>query len=611
MTRKRGNSSKGSPSSVRNTCDGNGTENSAAKSISSRSMNPSIRSLTSAVSGSSSSAICRGAKIGSRILRKPLCAGGSICSGNQRPDVLQIDGRHVRREGLRVPERLVDLGSPGQHDTHALDGEDRVGGPDGFEDGLRMGGHLGVHLRERVGLGLGFHLRILPDLGSGAHGRSARCRCRRGRRGLRRPLPAPPPSRSRAHHPGLRGGRRRRRHLVLESLPGRALRRREHGVLATGSPRSSSRSGSGPSATPRSPRSCATSNTSPIGSISGATSQFDTRVRSPPPSTSATAAGPCQHRQPAHEVPRPVLRDGHGLPVVDQHPRHSTASTRFEGADLPHRAVAPRGRRLRRQARGVIGTGSSGVQSIPIIADQADAAGRVPAHRDLRRAGPQPRRSTRPSRPRSRRTTPGSAAANRQIDRRVRVTHARQRQLGARRPTPEERRREFERAVGAPAGCSSSARSTTCSSTPPPTSSPPTSCATRSATSCDDPEVAELLSPDHRDRLQAALRRHRLLRDLQPAERAARRRERRRRSSDITPDRPAGRRTSTYELDIIVFATGFDAMTGALLAIDITGADGTLAPRRLVGRSRGRYLGLGVAGFPNLFTSPGRAARRC
>lgn len=61
-----------------------------------------------------------------------------------------------------------------------------------------------------------------------------------------------------------------------------------------------------------------------------------------------------------------------------------------------------------------------------------------------------------------------------------------------------------------------------------------------------------------------------------------------------------------YEFDMIVFATGFDAMTGALNRIEITGRDGvTLTERWAEGPST--YLGVGVAGFPNMFiiTGPG------
>ena len=59
-----------------------------------------------------------------------------------------------------------------------------------------------------------------------------------------------------------------------------------------------------------------------------------------------------------------------------------------------------------------------------------------------------------------------------------------------------------------------------------------------------------------------------------------------------------------YEVDAIVFATGFDAMTGALLKIDIRGKGG-LALREKWSEGPRTYLGLGMAGFPNLFTITG------
>jgi cation diffusion facilitator CzcD-associated flavoprotein CzcO len=68
----------------------------------------------------------------------------------------------------------------------------------------------------------------------------------------------------------------------------------------------------------------------------------------------------------------------------------------------------------------------------------------------------------------------------------------------------------------------------------------------------------------------------------------------------------SGLRTSeeAYELDVIVFATGFDAMTGTLLNMGVTGADGrALADAWQAGPRT--YLGLQVAGFPNFFTVTG------
>ena len=71
---------------------------------------------------------------------------------------------------------------------------------------------------------------------------------------------------------------------------------------------------------------------------------------------------------------------------------------------------------------------------------------------------------------------------------------------------------------------------------------------------------------------------------------------------------PRGIRTSEkeFEFDAIVFATGFDAMTGTFMKIDIQGRDGiTLKDKWAEGPKT--YLGLQVAGFPNMFmlTGPG------
>ncbi len=62
----------------------------------------------------------------------------------------------------------------------------------------------------------------------------------------------------------------------------------------------------------------------------------------------------------------------------------------------------------------------------------------------------------------------------------------------------------------------------------------------------------------------------------------------------------------SLEFDAIVYATGFDAMTGAIVAVDITGRDGaTLKSKWAQGPVS--YLGLMSTGFPNLFliTGPG------
>ncbi|SDC72603.1 cyclohexanone monooxygenase [Geodermatophilus telluris] len=59
-----------------------------------------------------------------------------------------------------------------------------------------------------------------------------------------------------------------------------------------------------------------------------------------------------------------------------------------------------------------------------------------------------------------------------------------------------------------------------------------------------------------------------------------------------------------FEFDDLVFATGFDAMTGALTAIDIRGR-GDVALKDKWHAGPRTYLGIQVAGFPNLFTITG------
>ncbi|RFZ13427.1 Phenylacetone monooxygenase [Mycobacterium marinum] len=60
----------------------------------------------------------------------------------------------------------------------------------------------------------------------------------------------------------------------------------------------------------------------------------------------------------------------------------------------------------------------------------------------------------------------------------------------------------------------------------------------------------------------------------------------------------------SFEFDAIVFATGFDAVTGALAAIDIVGRNGlALGDKWAPGPST--YLGLTTEGFPNLFLIAG------
>jgi cyclohexanone monooxygenase len=79
-------------------------------------------------------------------------------------------------------------------------------------------------------------------------------------------------------------------------------------------------------------------------------------------------------------------------------------------------------------------------------------------------------------------------------------------------------------------------------------------------------------------------------------------------SNPIEEILPSAVRTGAgdYEIDALVLATGFDAMTGSVARIDISGRDGQTLNRKWAEGPK-TYLGLMSAGFPNLFiiTGPG------
>ncbi len=119
----------------------------------------------------------------------------------------------------------------------------------------------------------------------------------------------------------------------------------------------------------------------------------------------------------------------------------------------------------------------------------------------------------------------------------------------------------------------------------------------------DDPEIAELLSPrDHpfftkRPPLENGYyetfnRDNVTLADV--------------RSTPIQEITPNGVRTADaeYEVDSIVYATGFDAMTGTLFKLGIRGRNGLGLQEKWAQGPR-TYLGLATEGFPNLFMITG------
>lgn len=266
---------------------------------------------------------------------------------------------------------------------------------------------------------------------------------------------------------------------------------------------------------------------------------------------------------------------------------YSTARWPHEGVDFTGRRVA------------VVGTGSSGVQSIPVIAKQATDLTVfqrtpnyvIPAHnasldpevQDARKA------SYRQFRVDARESPSGLLG-----------TLPERNALDA---TPEERRVAFEaawtegslgalRRTYADLGLDLAANDTVAEFI-----------RGKIREIVKDPEVAEILTPhDHpfgtkrpcldTGYFQTYNLPHVRLVDV--------------RKTPIEEITATGIRTTdaTVEVDDLVLATGFDAMTGALLAVDIRGWEGVRLADVWAEGPR-TYLGLGTAGFPNLFTITG------
>jgi cation diffusion facilitator CzcD-associated flavoprotein CzcO/acetyl esterase/lipase len=277
----------------------------------------------------------------------------------------------------------------------------------------------------------------------------------------------------------------------------------------------------------------------------------------------------------------------------------------FEGdwyhtARWPHCGVALAGKRV-----GVIGTGSTGIQLVPQVAEQAEhlyvfqrtANFSMPAH-------------NRPLEPETQRAIKANYRGRRRLSREslsgAPTSHPSVlSQRSALEATPEERERAYERgwAQGGIGGITLAFNDINVN-------------AQANATAADfvrdkirsivrDPATAEALCPTSHpvgtkricvdiEYFETYNRDNVTLVDV--------------RSAPIVRLTAGGIETATaeYELDVIVFATGFDAITGALLDIDIRGRGGRLLSDKWSGGPR-TYLGLATAGFPNLFlvTGPG------
>ncbi len=273
---------------------------------------------------------------------------------------------------------------------------------------------------------------------------------------------------------------------------------------------------------------------------------------------------------------------------------HDFAGETYHTGRWPHEGVDFTGKRV-----GVIGTGSSGIQSIPIIAKQAEHLTvfqrtpnySVPAHNGPLDPEVQKRVKADYDGLRDRnREVPFGAFAD--------VEGAEESALEA---SPEERDGHYER-WWENGGLTFLVSYGDLMFDPAANITAAEFAQRKIREVVKDPAVAELLVPDQTigcKRLcadtgyfEAYNRPNVSLVDVRKAP-----------IQEITPE---GLLTSDaeFELDAIVFATGFDAMTGALLSIDIRGRDGVSLAEAWSEGPR-CYLGLQSAGFPNLFTITG------
>ena len=78
------------------------------------------------------------------------------------------------------------------------------------------------------------------------------------------------------------------------------------------------------------------------------------------------------------------------------------------------------------------------------------------------------------------------------------------------------------------------------------------------------------------------------------------------RATPVVEVTPKGLRTTAaeYEFDVLIYATGFDAMTGTIMRMNIRGRNGQLLADKWKNGPR-MYMGLQAVGFPNFFTVTG------
>ncbi len=265
----------------------------------------------------------------------------------------------------------------------------------------------------------------------------------------------------------------------------------------------------------------------------------------------------------------------------------------YHTATWPHEEVNFSGKRV-----GIIGTGSTGIQAIPVVAEEAQ-------HLTVFQRTPQ---FTTPARNRPMAADEQRAFNAHRVEWHAEVRHTFSGMTGFPMPTkshledtPEERQAYFE-ARWEKGGMPQSMLATYKGVNVDEEANSVVADFVRDKIheTVKDPKIAKLLSPPKdlpigskrppidTDYYATFNRDNVTLVDVK--------------STPIERITPGGIMTADaeYELDAIIFATGFDAMTGTLLAIDIRTGDGA-SLKDAWSDGPDAYLGLMVAGLPNLF----------
>lgn len=272
----------------------------------------------------------------------------------------------------------------------------------------------------------------------------------------------------------------------------------------------------------------------------------------------------------------------------------------FEGdwyhtGNWPQEKIDFKGKRV-----GVIGTGSSGIQSIPIIAQEAEhltVFQRTPGYCTPARNHPYDHEFIRKIKANY------SKIRNRTRNSRAGYLDTLINNRSALDDTPEERQREYEK-VWEKGGFAMQVTYNDLMVNPEANDTVAEFIRSKISEIVADHEVAEKLKPRYyyggkrpvldTNYYETFNRENVALVDVK--------------SAPIVEITTNGIRTTEheYELDMIVFATGFDGMTGPLFKIDIRGKDGlSLKEKWANGAKVKTYLGIANAGFPNMFMITG------